>query len=42
MASTTKIMTALIALEAGSLDETVVAGKNAAGVEGTSIYLSGR
>lgn len=40
MASTTKIMTALIALENCSLDETVVAGKNAAGVEGTSIYLS--
>ena len=40
MASTTKIMTALIALESCSLDETVVAGKNAAGVEGTSIYLS--
>lgn len=40
MASTTKIMTALIALESCSLDETVVAGKNAVGVEGTSIYLS--
>ena len=40
MASTTKIMTALIALEECSLDETVTAGKNAHGVEGTSIYLS--
>lgn len=40
MASTTKIMTALIALERCGLDEQVVAGKNASGVEGTSIYLS--
>ena len=40
MASTTKIMTALIALENCALDETVTAGKNASGVEGTSIYLS--
>lgn len=40
MASTTKIMTALLALENASLDEQVTAGKNAYGVEGTSIYLS--
>lgn len=40
MASTTKVMTALIALEHASLDETVKAGKNASGVEGSSIYLS--
>ncbi len=40
MASTTKIMTALIAVEHCSMDEIVTAGKNASGVEGTSIYLS--
>lgn len=40
MASTTKVMTALIALEHSALDETVTAGKNASGVEGTSLYLS--
>ena len=40
MASTTKIMTALVALENGNLNETVTAGKNAFGVPGTSIYLS--
>lgn len=40
MASTTKIMTAILALEQCSLDETVTASKNAHGVEGTSIYLS--
>lgn len=40
MASTTKIMTALLALENGDLDETVAAGPNAYGVPGTSIYLS--
>lgn len=39
MASTTKIMTALIALEHCSLDEIVTAGSNAFGVPGTSIYL---
>lgn len=39
MASTTKIMTALLAIESCSLDETVVASKNASGVTGTSIYL---
>ncbi len=40
MASTTKIMTALVALENGNLDDPVTAGKNAYGVPGTSIYLS--
>lgn len=39
-ASCTKIMTALIALESCALDENVTAGKNAHGVEGTSLYLS--
>ena len=40
MASTTKIMTAILALENCALNEMVTAGKNAYGVEGTSIYLS--
>ena len=40
MASTTKIMTCLLALENSSLEENVTAGKNAAGVTGTSLYLS--
>lgn len=39
MASTTKVMTALVALEHADLHETVTAGKNAFGVPGTSIYL---
>ena len=39
MASTTKIMTALLALEKGNLSDTVTAGPNAYGVPGTSIYL---
>ena len=39
MASTTKVMTALIALENGDLQDVVTAGKNAYGVPGTSIYL---
>lgn len=39
MASTTKVMTALMVLEYGKLDETVTAGRNAYGVPGTSIYL---
>ena len=39
-ASCTKIMTALLALENCSLNESVTAGKNAYGVSGTSIYLS--
>ena len=40
MASTTKVMTALVALENGDLNEPVTAGRNAFGVPGTSIYLS--
>ena len=40
MASTTKIMTALLALENAPLDDLVTAGEHASGVEGTSIYLS--
>jgi len=40
IASTTKIMTCLLALENASPDQTVTAGKNASGVPGTSIYLS--
>lgn len=40
MASTTKVMTALMALERGNLDDVVTVGKNAYGVPGTSIYLS--
>ncbi len=39
MASTTKIMTALLALEKASLTDTVTIGANAAGVEGSSMYL---
>lgn len=39
MASTTKIMTALVALENGNLNDLVTVSKNAAGVEGTSLYL---
>ena len=40
MASTTKVMTALLAVENCAMDEIVTAGPNAAGVPGTSIYLS--
>lgn len=39
MASTTKIMTALVALENKPLSDIVTASKNAAGTEGSSIYL---
>ena len=39
MASTTKIMTALLAIENCELQETVTTGENAFGVPGTSIYL---
>ena len=39
MASTTKIMTALVAIENGDLDSFVTVSKNAAGTEGTSLYL---
>ena len=40
MASTTKVMTALLALEHCSLDEPVTAGPNASGVPGTSLYMA--
>ena len=40
MASTTKIMTAIVALENCDMDEMVVVGQNASGVEGSSIWLS--
>lgn len=40
MASTTKVMTALLALEECDLTELVTAGHNAFGVPGTSIYLN--
>ena len=40
MASTTKVMTALMALEMGDLDDVVTVGRNAYGVPGTSIYLN--
>lgn len=39
MASTTKIMTALLALERTKAGETVTVSKNAAGTEGSSLYL---
>lgn len=39
MASTTKIMTAIVALENSDLDSTVEVAPQAAGVEGSSIYL---
>ncbi|MBS4539958.1 D-alanyl-D-alanine carboxypeptidase [Clostridium sp. D2Q-11] len=39
MASTTKIMTALIAIEKGDLDETVIVKEEWTNVEGSSIYL---
>lgn len=40
MASTTKIMTAILAIERGNMEQEVVVGKNASGVEGSSIWLS--
>lgn len=40
MASTTKVMTALLAIENGDLSAPVTASRNAFGVPGTSIYLS--
>lgn len=40
MASTTKIMTALCAIEAGDLSRTVKVHPSACGVEGSSIYLT--
>ena len=39
MASTTKIMTAVVVLEHCDLSETVTVQKDAVGVEGTSVYL---
>ncbi len=39
MASTTKIMTALVAIENGDLEKTVAVSDTAIGVEGSSIYL---
>ena len=39
MASTTKIMTALVAIEDGNLEREVSVSPNAVGVEGSSIYL---
>lgn len=40
MASTTKIMTALLAIEQGDLDEKVKIKSNSVGIEGSSIYLT--
>ncbi|MDR2657949.1 MAG: D-alanyl-D-alanine carboxypeptidase [Oscillospiraceae bacterium] len=40
MASTTKVMTALLALERGDLSSIVTASRNAYGIPGTSIYLA--
>lgn len=39
MASTTKIMTAIVALENGDIDAVVTIPKQAVGVEGSSVYL---
>ena len=39
MASTTKVMTALLAIELGKAEDEVVCSENAFGVSGTSIYL---
>jgi D-alanyl-D-alanine carboxypeptidase (penicillin-binding protein 5/6) len=39
-ASITKIMTAMLAIEKGDLDKKVKVSQNAAGVEGSSIYLA--
>lgn len=39
MASTTKVMTALLAIELGRADDVVVCSDNAFGVSGTSVYL---
>lgn len=40
MASTTKIMTAIVAIENCDVEETVIVGQNASGIEGSSIWLS--
>ncbi len=39
MASTTKIMTALVALENGNIDDKVTISSAAVGIEGSSVYL---
>lgn len=39
IASITKIMTAIVAIELGNLDDVVTVSPNASGVEGSSIYL---
>ncbi|MCR1898048.1 D-alanyl-D-alanine carboxypeptidase [Irregularibacter muris] len=39
MASTTKIMTAIVAIEHGNLNDKVKVSKNASGIEGSSIWL---
>ncbi|MEZ4357252.1 MAG: D-alanyl-D-alanine carboxypeptidase family protein [Eubacteriales bacterium] len=39
-ASTTKVMTCILAIENGDLDKVVTVSKNASGVEGSSIWLS--
>ncbi|KPU28119.1 D-alanyl-D-alanine carboxypeptidase [Caloranaerobacter sp. TR13] len=39
MASTTKIMTALLAIEYGNLDDLVTIKRSSVGIEGSSIYL---
>jgi len=39
-ASTTKVITAILAIETGKLNEMVTVSRKAAGVEGSSIYLS--
>lgn len=41
MASTTKIMTALVALENCNIDDTVTVADEAVGIEGSSAYLKG-
>ena len=41
MASTTKIMTAILAIEEGDLDEMVTVPQECQGIEGTSVYLRG-
>ena len=38
-ASTTKIMTLIVALEKGNLEDTVTVSKNAAGMEGSTLWL---
>ncbi|MGI6161331.1 MAG: D-alanyl-D-alanine carboxypeptidase family protein [Christensenellales bacterium] len=39
MASTTKIMTAIVAIENGNLQDTITVSENASGIEGSSIWL---